>query len=54
VIDPMPTFGELIRCIIEGNSWQLRYPAGADASNLLAWRASLSDENLVQLFETPD
>jgi NAD(P)-dependent dehydrogenase (short-subunit alcohol dehydrogenase family) len=51
---PPTVVGELIRCIIEGNSWQLRYPAGPGASDLLAWRASLSDENLVQLFGTPD
>ncbi len=51
---PPTVVAELIRCIIEGNSWQLRYPAGPGASDLLAWRASLSDENLVQLFGTPD
>jgi len=51
---PPTVVGELIRSIIESDSWQLRYPAGPDASGLLAWRASLSDEDLVQLFGTPE
>jgi NAD(P)-dependent dehydrogenase (short-subunit alcohol dehydrogenase family) len=46
--------GELIRGIIESDSWQLRYPAGPDAAGFMAWRAGLSDENFVQLFGTAD
>jgi NAD(P)-dependent dehydrogenase (short-subunit alcohol dehydrogenase family) len=39
--------GEAIRGIVEGDSWQLRYPVGPDAAPLLAWRASMSDEDWV-------
>ncbi len=39
--------GEQIRQIIEGDSWQLRYPVGPDAAPLLKWRASLTDEEVV-------
>ena len=46
--------GELIREIIESNSGQLRYPAGPDAAGFLAWRAGISDEDLVRLFGTSD
>jgi NAD(P)-dependent dehydrogenase (short-subunit alcohol dehydrogenase family) len=46
--------GEIIREIVESNSWQLRYPAGPDAEGLLAWRANLSDEDCVRLFGTSD
>jgi NAD(P)-dependent dehydrogenase (short-subunit alcohol dehydrogenase family) len=39
--------GEQIRHIVEGNSWQLRYPVGPDAAPFLKWRASLTDEEVV-------
>jgi NAD(P)-dependent dehydrogenase (short-subunit alcohol dehydrogenase family) len=39
--------GEAIRAIVEGDSWKLRYPVGPDAAPLLAWRASMSDEQWV-------
>jgi len=39
--------GEQIRRIVEGDSWQLRYPVGADALPFLAWRASKTDEDMV-------
>jgi len=39
--------GEQIRQIVEGNSWQLRYPVGPDAAPFLKWRASLTDEEVV-------
>ncbi len=39
--------GEAIRGIIEGDSWQLRYPVGPDAAPLLAWRNSMGDEQWV-------
>jgi NAD(P)-dependent dehydrogenase (short-subunit alcohol dehydrogenase family) len=39
--------GEQIRQIIEGDSWQLRYPVGSDALPLLTWRASKTDEEIV-------
>jgi len=46
--------GEIIREIVESDSWKLRYPAGPDAEGLLAWRASMSDEDFVRLFGTLD
>jgi NAD(P)-dependent dehydrogenase (short-subunit alcohol dehydrogenase family) len=39
--------GEAIRGIVESNSWQLRYPVGPDAAPLLAWRASMTDEQWI-------
>ena len=39
--------GEQIRHIVEGNSWQLRYPVGPDAASFLKWRASVTDEEVV-------
>jgi NAD(P)-dependent dehydrogenase (short-subunit alcohol dehydrogenase family) len=39
--------GEQIRQIIEGDSWQLRYPVGPDARPFLAWRASKTDEDII-------
>jgi NAD(P)-dependent dehydrogenase (short-subunit alcohol dehydrogenase family) len=41
--------GELIRQIVEGDSWQLRYPVGPDAVTLLKWRAGKTDEEIVDL-----
>ena len=39
--------GELIRKIVEGDSWQLRYPVGPDAEPFLGWRAAMTDEEWV-------
>lgn len=39
--------GEQIREIVEGDSWQLRYPVGPDALPFLQWRASKTDEEIV-------
>jgi NAD(P)-dependent dehydrogenase (short-subunit alcohol dehydrogenase family) len=41
--------GEKIREIVEGDNWQLRYPVGPDAVPFLKWRASRSDEEIVNL-----
>jgi NAD(P)-dependent dehydrogenase (short-subunit alcohol dehydrogenase family) len=41
--------GEKIREIVQGDSWQLRYPVGPDAVPFLKWRASKSDEEIVNL-----
>jgi NAD(P)-dependent dehydrogenase (short-subunit alcohol dehydrogenase family) len=46
--------GEQIRHIIEGESWQLRFPVGPDAEPFLAWRARLSDEAWVDYHATRD
>jgi len=40
---------EQIRAIVEGDSWQLRYPTGLDAPVFLSWRAGKSDEEWVGL-----
>lgn len=40
--------GEKICDIIDGDSWQLRYPVGPDSEALLKWRASKTDEELVR------
>ena len=40
--------GEQIRQIVEGDSWQLRYPVGPDAAPFLKWRASKTDEEMVE------
>jgi NAD(P)-dependent dehydrogenase (short-subunit alcohol dehydrogenase family) len=39
---------EKIREIVDGGSWQLRYPVGPDAAPLLAKRASMTDEEWVE------
>jgi NAD(P)-dependent dehydrogenase (short-subunit alcohol dehydrogenase family) len=36
--------GEKIREIVDSGTWKLRHPVGPDAEGLLAWRASMSDE----------
>lgn len=39
--------GEKILEIVDSETWQLRHPVGPDAAGLLAWRASMSDEQWV-------
>jgi NAD(P)-dependent dehydrogenase (short-subunit alcohol dehydrogenase family) len=46
--------GDLIRQIVDGDSWQLRYRAGPDAPHVLKWRAETSDEDWVSLFGGSD
>jgi NAD(P)-dependent dehydrogenase (short-subunit alcohol dehydrogenase family) len=41
--------GEKICEIVDGGSWQLRYPVGPDAEIFLNWRAGMSDEEAVRL-----
>jgi hypothetical protein len=40
--------GEKIREIVESGTCKLRRPVGPDADGLLAWRASMSDEQWVE------
>jgi hypothetical protein len=40
--------GEQVRQIVDGDSWQLRYPVGPDAAPFLNWRAGMTDEEMVQ------
>ena len=43
------------RCeIIEGESWQLRYPVGPLAPIALAWRARNSDEEWIAMLSGTD
>jgi NAD(P)-dependent dehydrogenase (short-subunit alcohol dehydrogenase family) len=44
---PPSVVGDLIRDIVNGDSWQLRYPAGPDAALALKGRASKTDEQVV-------
>lgn len=46
--------GEKIREIVDGNSWQLRYPVGPDAEPFLKWRASKTDEEVINLAAASD
>ena len=46
--------GEQIRQIVEGDSWQLRYPVGPDAAPALTWRAHKTDEEIVNLGAASD
>jgi NAD(P)-dependent dehydrogenase (short-subunit alcohol dehydrogenase family) len=39
--------GDLIRDIVDGDSWQLRYPAGPNAAPMLKGRASKTDERVI-------
>ena len=39
--------GDLIRDIVDGDSWQLRYPAGPGAAAALKGRASKTDEQVI-------
>ena len=41
--------GQKILEIVDGDSWQLRYPVGPDAAPFLKWRASKTDEEIVAL-----
>jgi NAD(P)-dependent dehydrogenase (short-subunit alcohol dehydrogenase family) len=46
--------GDKIREIVDGDSWQLRYPVGPDAVPFLRWRASKTDEEVVSLGAASD
>ena len=46
---PASVVGEQIRDIVESASWQLRHPSGPSAAGILAWRASMTDEQFVSM-----
>jgi NAD(P)-dependent dehydrogenase (short-subunit alcohol dehydrogenase family) len=46
---PASVVGEQIRDIVADESWQLRYPSGPAAAGILAWRASMTDEDFVAM-----
>ena len=54
--DPTPpeVVAEQVHQIIEGDSWQLRYPVGPHAPIALAWRARTSDEEWVAMLAGSD
>ena len=45
---------EQIRRIVEGDSWQVRYPTGPTAPRAIAWRGRTSDEDWVYLLAGTD
>ncbi|MBS1803944.1 MAG: SDR family oxidoreductase [Acidobacteria bacterium] len=46
--------GEKISNIVRNGTWQLRHPVGPDAAALLAWRASMTDEQWVASTDITD
>lgn len=51
---PPEAVAEQVRQIIEGDSWQLRYPVGPHAPIALAWRARTSDEEWIAMLAGSD
>jgi NAD(P)-dependent dehydrogenase (short-subunit alcohol dehydrogenase family) len=51
---PPEAVAEQVREIIEGDSWQLRYPVGPHAPIALAWRARTSDEEWIAMHDGSD
>ena len=46
--------GDKIREIVDSDSWQLRYPVGPDAAPFLRWRASKTDEEVINIGAASD
>jgi NAD(P)-dependent dehydrogenase (short-subunit alcohol dehydrogenase family) len=46
--------GDKIREIVDSDSWQLRYPVGPDAAPFLQWRASKTDEEVINIGASSD
>lgn len=46
--------GELIRQVIESDSWQLRYPVGPDAEPFLNWRRGMTDTEWIDFWALDD
>jgi NAD(P)-dependent dehydrogenase (short-subunit alcohol dehydrogenase family) len=46
--------GDKIREIVDSDSWQLRYPVGPDAAPFLQWRASKTDEEVINIGAASD
>jgi NAD(P)-dependent dehydrogenase (short-subunit alcohol dehydrogenase family) len=46
--------GEQVREIIEGGSWQFRYPAGPFAPRAFAWRAKTPDDDWIAMIAGSD
>ena len=41
--------GDQIRDIVAGDDWQFRHPGGPAAAGIMAWRASITDEQHIAL-----
>jgi NAD(P)-dependent dehydrogenase (short-subunit alcohol dehydrogenase family) len=46
---PASVIGDEIRGIVADESWQLRYPGGPAAAGIMAWRASMTDEQHIAI-----
>jgi NAD(P)-dependent dehydrogenase (short-subunit alcohol dehydrogenase family) len=46
---PASVIGDEIAAIVVSDSWQLRYPGGPAAAAIMAWRASMTDEQNVAI-----
>jgi NAD(P)-dependent dehydrogenase (short-subunit alcohol dehydrogenase family) len=44
---PASVIGDQIRDIVAGDDWQVRHPGGPAAAGIMAWRASLTDEQYI-------
>jgi len=44
---PASVIGDQIRDIVADDGWQLRHPGGPAAAGIMAWRASLTDEQYI-------
>lgn len=51
---PASVIGEQVRDIVAAESWQLRHPGGPAAAGILAWRASITDEQAVSIGDLDD
>jgi len=46
---PASVIADQIRDMVMDESWQLRYPGGPAAAGIMAWRASMTDEQYISL-----
>jgi hypothetical protein len=51
---PSTVVAQKILEVVESGTWQLRHPVGPDAAPFLGWRASMSDEEWVDLYASDD
>ena len=51
---PPSLVAEKILEIAQGNAWQLRHPVGPDDAGFIGWRASMTDEQWIDLNATDD
>jgi NAD(P)-dependent dehydrogenase (short-subunit alcohol dehydrogenase family) len=51
---PASVIGDQVRDIVADEGWQLRYPGGPAAAGITGWRASMTDEQFVDLAALDD